>query len=107
MKICTNTHTTLHFYCSRRIPSIYSHNENYSVDSSGSNTTSPIRAPSEIQAFRNVVLKDIIDSEKAHVAEMQGLITNFLQPLDKSEMWVLFVCRFIIHNVHNYNLKNI
>ncbi|KAI8427849.1 hypothetical protein MSG28_002232, partial [Choristoneura fumiferana] len=36
-------------------------------------TTSPIRAASEIQAFRNVVLKDIIDSEKAHVAEMQGL----------------------------------
>ncbi|XP_022121038.1 rho guanine nucleotide exchange factor 7 isoform X2 [Pieris rapae] len=55
-------------------------------DASGSLTTSPIRAVSEIQAFRNVVLKDIIDSEKAHVAEMQGLVTNFLQPLEKSEM---------------------
>ncbi|XP_045521532.1 rho guanine nucleotide exchange factor 7 isoform X3 [Pieris brassicae] len=55
-------------------------------DTSGSLTTSPIRAVSEIQAFRNVVLKDIIDSEKAHVAEMQGLVTNFLQPLEKSEM---------------------
>ena len=49
-------------------------------------TTSPIRAASEIQAFRNVVLKDIIDSEKAHVAEMQGLVSNFLQPLEKSDM---------------------
>ncbi|KAI8427862.1 hypothetical protein MSG28_002232, partial [Choristoneura fumiferana] len=48
-------------------------------------TTSPIRAASEIQAFRNVVLKDIIDSEKAHVAEMQGLSSNFLQPLEKKE----------------------
>ncbi|XP_059060567.1 rho guanine nucleotide exchange factor 7 isoform X4 [Achroia grisella] len=55
-------------------------------DTSGSVTTSPIRAASEIQAFRNVVLKDIIDSEKAHVAEMQGLVSNFLQPLEKSNI---------------------
>ncbi|KAL4708103.1 hypothetical protein ACJJTC_009882 [Scirpophaga incertulas] len=55
-------------------------------DASGSVTTSPIRAASEIQAFRNVVLKDIIDSEKAHVAEMQGLVSNFLQPLEKSDL---------------------
>ncbi|CAG5022015.1 unnamed protein product [Parnassius apollo] len=55
-------------------------------DTSGSLTTSPIRAASEIQAFRNVVLKDIIDSEKAHVAEMQGLVSNFLHPLETSEM---------------------
>ncbi|CAH0603149.1 unnamed protein product [Chrysodeixis includens] len=55
-------------------------------DPTGSVTTSPIRAASEIQAFRNVVLKDIIDSEKAHVAEMQGLVSNFLQPLEKSDM---------------------
>ncbi|XP_032529489.1 rho guanine nucleotide exchange factor 7 isoform X3 [Danaus plexippus] len=57
-------------------------------DTSGSLTTSPIRAASEIQAFRNVVLKDIIDSEKAHVAEMQGLVSNFLQPLEKSDILV-------------------
>lgn len=56
------------------------------TDPTGSVTTSPIRAASEIQAFRNVVLKDIIDSEKAHVAEMQGLVSNFLQPLEKSDM---------------------
>ncbi|XP_050675725.1 rho guanine nucleotide exchange factor 7 isoform X3 [Leptidea sinapis] len=55
-------------------------------DPAGSLTTSPIRAASEIQAFRNVVLKDIIDSEKAHVAEMQGLVSNFLQPLENSDM---------------------
>lgn len=61
-------------------------NTNFTTDPSGSVTTSPIRAASEIQAFRNVVLKDIIDSEKAHVAEMQGLVSNFLQPLEKSDM---------------------
>lgn len=64
------------------------------TDSSGSAATSPVRAPSEIQAFRNVVLKDIIDSEKAHVAELQSLVTNFLEPLEKSDMYV--VCLFII-----------
>lgn len=43
--------------------------------------TSPIN-----QQNRAVVLKDLIDSEKAHVAELQGLVTNFLQPLEKSCM---------------------
>lgn len=43
--------------------------------------TSPLN-----QQNRAVVLKDLIDSEKAHVAELQGLVTNFLQPLEKSCM---------------------
>lgn len=43
--------------------------------------TSPLN-----QQNRAVVLKDLIDSEKAHVAELQGLVANFLQPLEKSCM---------------------
>lgn len=43
--------------------------------------TSPLN-----QQNRAVVLKDLIDSEKAHVAELNGLVTNFLQPLEKSCM---------------------
>lgn len=34
--------------------------------------------------YKNVVLKDLIDSEKAHVQELEGLVTNFLVPLEKS-----------------------
>ncbi|VEN48191.1 unnamed protein product, partial [Callosobruchus maculatus] len=34
--------------------------------------------------YRSVVLKDLIDSEKAHVTELEALVTNFLQPLEKS-----------------------
>lgn len=31
---------------------------------------------------RDIVLKDIVDSERANVAELQGLVSNFLQPLE-------------------------
>ncbi|CAH0556423.1 unnamed protein product [Brassicogethes aeneus] len=36
--------------------------------------------------YKGVVLKDLIDSEKAHVTELEGLVTNFLQPLEKSNI---------------------
>ncbi|KAF5274689.1 hypothetical protein FQA39_LY07080 [Lamprigera yunnana] len=36
--------------------------------------------------YRAVVLKDLIDSEKAHITEQQGLVNNFLQPLEKSSV---------------------
>ncbi|XP_023023049.1 rho guanine nucleotide exchange factor 7 isoform X2 [Leptinotarsa decemlineata] len=36
--------------------------------------------------YKSVVLKDLIDSEKAHVTELEGLVTNFLQPLEKSSI---------------------
>lgn len=52
--------------------------------------TSPVKLPVDLTAqqkvYRNLVLKDLIDSEKAHVAELQTLINNFLHPLEKSEM---------------------
>ncbi|XP_072396127.1 uncharacterized protein [Diabrotica undecimpunctata] len=34
--------------------------------------------------YKSVVLNDLVDSEKAHVTELEGLVTNFLQPLEKS-----------------------
>ncbi|CAG9862680.1 unnamed protein product [Phyllotreta striolata] len=36
--------------------------------------------------YKGVVLKDLVDSEKAHVTELEGLVTNFLQPLEKSSI---------------------
>lgn len=38
----------------------------------------------QLNEYKSVVLKDLVDSEKAHVTELEGLVTNFLQPLEKS-----------------------
>lgn len=35
---------------------------------------------------RDIVLKDLIDSERMNVAELQGLINNFLHPLESANM---------------------
>lgn len=35
---------------------------------------------------RDIVLKDIVDSERANVAELQGLVNNFLQPLEAANV---------------------
>lgn len=45
-----------------------------------------VRTPEEIQASRQVVLNDLLESEKAHVAELRGLFENFLEPLQTSQM---------------------
>lgn len=45
-----------------------------------------IRPPEEIQASRLLVLNDLVESEKAHVAEIRGLLENFLEPLETSQM---------------------
>ncbi|KAL0274433.1 UNVERIFIED_CONTAM: hypothetical protein PYX00_006856 [Menopon gallinae] len=54
------------------------------------NKPSPVKLPVDLAAqqkvYRNLVLKDLIDSEKANVAELQTLITNFLHPLEKSDI---------------------
>lgn len=43
-------------------------------------------SPATQRQNRAVVLKDLIDSEKAHVSELQTLVKNFLKPLEKSTM---------------------
>jgi Rho guanine nucleotide exchange factor 7 len=48
--------------------------------------TDVVRAPEEIQAFRSVVYNDLLDSERAHCAELRGLLENFLEPLETSQM---------------------
>ncbi|KAJ6646099.1 Rho guanine nucleotide exchange factor 7, partial [Pseudolycoriella hygida] len=40
----------------------------------------------DIQANRSVVLEDLLESEKAHVAEIRGLLENFLEPLATSQL---------------------
>lgn len=45
-----------------------------------------VRTPEEIKASRIVVLNDLLESEKAHVAEIRGLHENFLEPLASSQM---------------------
>lgn len=45
-----------------------------------------IRTPEEIKAYRSVVLKDLIESETAHVAEIRGLLENFLEPLQTNQV---------------------
>lgn len=45
-----------------------------------------VRTPEEIKASRLVVLNDLIESEKAHVAEIRGLLENFLEPLASGQM---------------------
>lgn len=34
----------------------------------------------------SIVYKDLLDSERAHVTELLGLLNNFLIPLEKSTM---------------------
>ena len=45
-----------------------------------------IRPVEEIHASRLYVFKDLLESEKAHVAELKGMVENFLNPLEKSQM---------------------
>lgn len=53
-----------------------------------------IRPPEEIQEYRSVVFKDLLESERAHVAEIRGLLENFLEPLGSSQLLVYrnYVC---------------
>lgn len=56
---------------------------------------SPLKTPSDIaaqqRAYRPVVLKDLIDSEKTHITELQHLMSNVLSTIEKSEMLVTFL----------------
>ncbi|XP_035780766.1 uncharacterized protein LOC118460509 isoform X4 [Anopheles albimanus] len=59
-----------------------------------------IRPPEEIQAFRSVVFRDLLESEKAHVAELRGMVENFLEPLETSQIlsaneYTQLMCNFL------------
>ena len=40
--------------------------------------------------YRQQVIKDLIEKEREFVAEVEALRENYLEPLRRSEMWVLF-----------------
>ncbi|XP_033232104.1 rho guanine nucleotide exchange factor 7-like [Belonocnema kinseyi] len=65
---------------------------------------SPEKSPPELPVHqklnRDIVLKDIIDSERANVAELQGLVTNFLQPLEASNILKKEEYKQLIGNIH-------
>ncbi|XP_015595226.1 rho guanine nucleotide exchange factor 7 isoform X2 [Cephus cinctus] len=48
----------------------------------------------------DIVLKDIIDSERANVAELQGLINNFLNPLELANILKKEEYKQLIGNIH-------
>ncbi|XP_058449439.1 uncharacterized protein LOC131429378 [Malaya genurostris] len=72
-----------------------------------------IRPPEEIQAFRSVVFRDLLESEKAHVAELRGLVENFLEPLEGSQIltadeYTQMMCNFIeIVEMHEEFFQNL
>lgn len=43
-------------------------------------------SPSQHKLNRDIVLKDIVDSERVNVAELQGLINSFLHPLESANV---------------------
>ncbi|XP_036327871.1 rho guanine nucleotide exchange factor 7 isoform X3 [Rhagoletis pomonella] len=73
--------------------------------------TETIRPPEEIQEYRSVVLKDLLDSEHAHVAEIQGLLENFLEPLQQTQIlnadeYAQLMCNFVeVVRTHEELLK--
>ncbi|XP_001650251.2 rho guanine nucleotide exchange factor 7 isoform X6 [Aedes aegypti] len=72
-----------------------------------------IRPPEDIQAFRSVVFRDLLESERAHVAELRGLLENFLEPLQNSQIlnldeYTQLMCNFVeIVEMHEDFLQNL
>nr|XP_029720104.1 uncharacterized protein LOC109429892 isoform X2 [Aedes albopictus] len=72
-----------------------------------------IRPPEDIQAFRSVVFRDLLESERAHVAELRGLVENFLEPLQSSQIlnldeYTQLMCNFVeIVEMHEDFLQNL
>ncbi|KAF5287117.1 hypothetical protein FQR65_LT12340 [Abscondita terminalis] len=59
---------------------------NYVKECKDTSQAAPVSLCVQQKQYRAVVLKDLIDSEKAHITEQQGLVNNFLQPLEKSSV---------------------
>lgn len=43
-------------------------------------------SPAQHRLNRDIVLKDILDSERVNIAELQGLMNSFLHPLESANM---------------------
>ena len=70
-------------------------------------TPNPLSPQSSQQQkmYRMMVLRDILDSERNHVSELQAVMTSYLNILHKSDMLVfILLCIFIVHHILiNYN----
>ncbi|KAK9304410.1 hypothetical protein QLX08_004196 [Tetragonisca angustula] len=64
--------------------------------------TSPEKSLLESPAHQNrdIVLKDLIDSERVNVAELQGLINNFLHPLESANILNKEEYKQLLGNIH-------
>ncbi|KAL6443281.1 hypothetical protein ACFW04_002882 [Cataglyphis niger] len=61
---------------------------------------SPQESPVHQKLNRDIVLKDIVDSERVNVAELQGLVNNFLQPLEASNILKKDEYKQLLGNIH-------
>ncbi|KZC12936.1 Rho guanine nucleotide exchange factor 7, partial [Dufourea novaeangliae] len=57
-------------------------------------------SPANQKLNRDIVLKDIVDSERVNVAELQGLINNFLIPLEPANILSIEEYKQLLGNVH-------
>ncbi|KAK9510450.1 hypothetical protein O3M35_005237 [Rhynocoris fuscipes] len=67
-----------------------------------SDNVSPIKTcdiVAQQRAYRSVVLKDFIDSERTHVGELQQLIQNILIPIEKSHLLSKDECAILFNNI--------
>lgn len=78
-------HTLLYFVCQWS-----ANNKGDIITLISAEHLSPLKTPNDLtaqqRAYRTVVIKDLIDSEKAHITDLQNLMTNVLHLIEKSEM---------------------
>ncbi|KAG7201529.1 hypothetical protein KM043_004281 [Ampulex compressa] len=73
-----------------------------------SNYVKEVRVPEKIiqelpvhqKSDRDIVLKDIVDSERVNVAELQGLVNSFLQPLESTNILNKEEYKQLLGNIH-------
>ncbi|EFN79242.1 Rho guanine nucleotide exchange factor 7 [Harpegnathos saltator] len=61
---------------------------------------SPQESPIHQKLNRDIVLKDIVNSERINVAELQGLMNKFLQPLETSNILKKDEYKQLLGNIH-------
>ncbi|XP_071861740.1 rho-type guanine nucleotide exchange factor isoform X1 [Bombus fervidus] len=72
------------------------------------NSASPMKATEKVpqespvhqKLNRDIVLKDLVDSERVNVAELQGLINSFLHPLESANILNKEEYKQLLGNVH-------
>ncbi|XP_076391868.1 rho-type guanine nucleotide exchange factor isoform X1 [Megachile rotundata] len=60
----------------------------------------PQESPTHQKLNRDIVLKDVVDSERVNVAELQGLINSFLHPLESANILNKDEYKQLLGNIH-------